>query len=251
MRLVGVGNTGHTRHDTENVVVHGVHTDLGGGCAGNSARRKDKLEHSVVNAREVARTRGLVLLRAESEGVHVDTSVRGAGVVLEGLDNIEVGALALREAVLAVKLKLGRDNGVLTPAVEVKSGLGEHEGASIRNGGTNRGIVGDEGALVDTSIGPLSSGRGSSVLILSTRHLEEARGVDEAVGATNVLGTTKSVDGLGEGIDGVRVVEGLGTERAEKHGGGVKGGAIVNVGIGLNNPDKLLAGVVEVELNLV
>uniref|UniRef100_A0A6C0B2C9 Uncharacterized protein n=1 Tax=viral metagenome TaxID=1070528 RepID=A0A6C0B2C9_9ZZZZ len=54
-----------------------------------------------------------------------------------------------------------------------------------------------------------------------------------------------------KGVDGIGVVEGLSTERAEKHSGGVKGSAVVNVGIGLDNPDKLLARVVEVELDLV
>jgi len=38
VRLVGIGDASHARHDTENVVVHGVHTDLSGGSAGNSAR---------------------------------------------------------------------------------------------------------------------------------------------------------------------------------------------------------------------
>jgi len=56
VRLVGVGNTSHTRHHTEDVVVHGVDTDLGGGGTGNSARREHELEHSIVNAREVATT---------------------------------------------------------------------------------------------------------------------------------------------------------------------------------------------------
>jgi hypothetical protein len=62
------------------------------------------LEDSVINAGEVAAAGGLVLLRAEGEGVYVDASVGGTGVVLPGLDNIEVAALTLREAVLAVEL---------------------------------------------------------------------------------------------------------------------------------------------------
>jgi len=72
-----------------------------------------------------------VLLRPESERVDVDTSVGGAGVGEEGLDKIEVGSLALREAILAVELELGGDDGVLAPAVEGKSGLREDEGAGI------------------------------------------------------------------------------------------------------------------------
>jgi hypothetical protein len=59
------------------------------------------------------------------------------------------------------------------------------------------------------------------------------------------------VDSVGKSIDGVRVVEGLGTKSAVEDSTGIEGRAVVNVGIGLNDPDKLLAGVVEVELDLV
>jgi hypothetical protein len=61
----------------------------------------------------------------------------------------------------------------------------------------------------------------------------------------------ESHDGVGEGIDGVGVVEGLSTEEAVKNGVGLKGRAVVNVLVGLDNPDKLLNGVVKVELDLV
>jgi hypothetical protein len=44
---------------------------------------------------------------------------------------VEVAALTLRETVLAVELELGSYNGVLTPAVHVKSGLGKDEDTSI------------------------------------------------------------------------------------------------------------------------
>jgi len=59
------------------------------------------------------------------------------------------------------------------------------------------------------------------------------------------------MDGVGEGIDGVGVVEGLGTECAVKDTVGIEGRAVVYVGIGLDNPDELLARVVEVELDLI
>lgn len=62
MRLVGVGDSSHARHNTENVVVHGIDTNLGRRRSGNSAGREDELEDSVVNAREIARSAGLVLL---------------------------------------------------------------------------------------------------------------------------------------------------------------------------------------------
>ena len=94
------------------------------------------MHDGIVNAGEVARAGRLVLLGAKGEGVHVDTSIGGTGVVLERLDSVEVRTLTLGEAVLAVKLKLGSDNGVLTPAVHVKGGLSKHECAGIGEVGT-------------------------------------------------------------------------------------------------------------------
>ena len=60
-------------------------------------------------------------------------------MVLVWLDEVKVGALARREAVLAVKLELSGNNGVLTPAVHVKGSLGKDESASI--GDVSRGII--------------------------------------------------------------------------------------------------------------
>lgn len=227
MRLIAVGHACHARHNTEDVVVHGIDTNLGRRRAGNSAGREDELEDSVVNAREVARPAGLVLLGPEREGIHVDSSVRGTGVVLEGLDNIEVGSLTLGEAVLAVKLELRRDDGVLSPAVHREGSLGEDEGAGIGDSG----LVGG---------GDLNRGAG----------LKEA-GVDEGGGPLNRVIRAERLDGVGEGINGIRVVEGLGAEGLEEGLSSNEGLAVIDVGIRLNNPDKLLAGVVEVELDLV
>ena len=136
MNLVGVSNTSHTAHYTKDVVVNGIYTDLGSVGARYCVGRKDKLKDSVVNSGEVAAARGLVFLRAKSEGVYVDTGIRAAGVVLVGLDYVKVGSLTLREAVLAVKLKLSGYYRVLTPAVHVKSGLGKNECSGIRYSGT-------------------------------------------------------------------------------------------------------------------
>ena len=64
-----------------------------------------------------------MLLGAEGEGVDVYAGVGGASVVLEGLHKVEVGAFALGEAVLTIKLKLGSHDRVLTPAVLHESAL--------------------------------------------------------------------------------------------------------------------------------
>ena len=166
MRLVGVSETTHAAHDTENVVVGSIDANLGSLDTLNSGVGENKLESGVVNAGEVARAGWLVLLGAQGKGVHVDTGVGGGGVVLVGLHGVEVGPFALREAVLAVKLELSGDDGVVAPAVEEEGGLGEDERAGIGDAGVNlpagrhntaigavRGISGGEGAGDRTRIG--------------------------------------------------------------------------------------------------
>ena len=188
-----------------------------------------------------------MLFRSQCEGIHVDTSIGVAGVVLERLDNIEVRAFAFREAVLAVELELGSDHGVLAPTVHVKCSLSKHEGAGI----------GDEGALVvaNTVLESVFRGGGGPCVASSgidgTGHLEKARSVDEASGTRDFLGSAERVDGVGESIDGIGVVEGLGTEGAVEEATGIERRAVVNVGVGLHDPDQFLAGVVKIQLNLV
>ena len=162
-----------------------------------------QLKGGVINTREVAGPRGLVLFRAEGKRVNVDTRVRVAGVVLVGLDEVEVGTFALREAVLAVKLQLGSNDGVLTPAVEVEGRFSKNEGAGIR----------------DTRGNGVLESRVSPVNVASRRDVnrsgvnEETRGGDEPTSGGGVK-TTERHDGVREGVNPVSVVEGLGTERA-------------------------------------
>ena len=240
-------NARHAAHDTEDVIIYCVHTHLGGRGTRNGARGEHQLEHGVVNAREVARSTRLVFLRAQREGVHVDTGIRSTGVVLEGLHHVEVGAFAFREAVLAVELQLGSDNGVLTPAVHVQGGLGEDKGAGIGHVGAH--VLGVEGEVHGGSSLPVGGGGGAGV-VHGTSSTEEATGDHEVAGG-GLGGATERVDGVGEGVNGVGVVEGLGTQGLEEDLGVVQGGAVVDVGVGLHNPDELLARVVEVQLNLV
>ena len=253
--LIRVGDTRHARHHAQHIVVDRVHTHLGRRRARDRGGGEHKLEHRVINAREVACAAWLVLLGAQGEGVHIDARIGGTRVVLEGLDHIEVGTLTLREAVLAVELELRRDARILTPAVHVERRLGEHEGAGI---GDTRGRAHD-GTRRDTTgkrgVGGTTGGGGGPLArlrnIRRTGHLEEARSRDESGGAARLRRATKGVDRVGERIDGVRVVEGLGAERAVEELAGVEGRAVVNIGIGLDNPDELLAGVVEVQLDLI
>ena len=89
---------------------------------------------SVVDAGEVAGASGLVLLGLESEGVGVDTGHGVAGVVVEGLDLVEVLTLLLLEAVLAVKHEL---EGVEGTGVLLGESFGGATSASGNEGGTD------------------------------------------------------------------------------------------------------------------
>ncbi len=100
-----------------------------------------------------------MLLGAQGKGVHVDTGVGSGGVVLVGLDGVEVGTLALREAVLAVKLELGGDDGVVAPAVEEEGSLGEDEGAGIGDAGVLKVAGGLLNAVITRSVGTTVTGK--------------------------------------------------------------------------------------------
>ena len=74
--LVAVRETTHPRHNAEDVIVHGVdiHTDAVIGSRGSI-----HLQLSVVNSREVAGSRRLVLFGFESERVDIDFSGEQGG----------------------------------------------------------------------------------------------------------------------------------------------------------------------------
>ena len=197
-----------------------------------------------------------MFLGAKSKGIQVDTGIRGAGVVLPRLNKVEVGALTLREAVLAVELQLGSDNGVLTPAVHVKSGLGKDEGAGVGKSGLLL-------SAVDTKVGPAenSGGGGPEVSgattgrsvgdVISASLGEETADIDDSVSTGDRVGSAEGVDGIGKSINRISVVEGLSAEQLVEQTGGIEGRAVVDVGVTLDNPDELLDGVVEVEFDLV
>jgi len=189
--LVGVGKATHARHDAEHVVVARVDANLGGVGGFHGGVREHELEGRVINAGHVAGARRLVLFRAEGERVHVDAGVRSAGVVLPRLNLVKVGALTLREAVLAVELKLGGDDRVLAPAVHVKRGLGEHEGASIRH----------------------SRLFGASHIRVS---IFKYIAVNESSGANNRIRRAERLDGVREGVKSIGVVERLSTKGSEE-----------------------------------
>ena len=158
------------------------------------------MKGGIVDSGEVARAAWVMLLRAQGKGVNVDASVGSTGVVLERLDNVEVGSLSLGDSVLTVELQLGSDNRVLAPAVHVEGSLSKHIGAGIGNKRT--GLVGTSNSTkhaICTSVNDT---------IRSTCHLEDTSR-NEGVSTRNRVIATKDVDSRGQGINGVSVVKRL------------------------------------------
>jgi hypothetical protein len=259
-RLVGVSKTTHTRHDTENVVVGGIDTNLGSLGALNGGVGQDELKGSIVNAGEVATAAWLVLFGSKGEGINVDTSVRGLGVVLVRLNKVKVSSFTLREAVLAVKLELSSDNRVHTPAVEGKRSLGKNKSAGIRYSRVSevralKGVRSKVGLVIAETISNGNLALLPPVLIgyiNSTSLLKETRAIDEGASSLgNSILSSKSVDSIGKSIDCISVVEGLSTKKPVEKLVAVKRRTVIDVLVRLDNPDKLLNRVVKVELDLV
>ena len=69
-----------------------------------------------------------MLLGLEGERVDVDADGGDVRVVLEGLDLVEVAALTNLEAVVAVELEEGRDDGVVARhALDTRDGVARLE----------------------------------------------------------------------------------------------------------------------------
>ena len=184
VNLITISHACHAGHYTKDIVIDGIDTDLGGIDSRDGSGGKDKLKDSVIDSGEITRATGLVFLGAKGEGIDIDAGVGSTGVVLERLDNIKVRALTLGEAVLSVKLKLGGDDRVLSPAVHVKGSLGKDEGSGI--GEARVGVSSSRCYVITESSITANEGRG--------------------------LISTEGTDGVGESIYGIGVIERLGTE---------------------------------------
>ena len=125
--------------DAEDIVVGREHVHGGrvGGLHGDS-------DLGVVDAGEVAGTSGLVLLGLKRERVRVDTGRGVTGVVVEGLHLVEVLALLLLEAVLAVKHKLegGQGTDGLLGVLRRGETSGVERGTDRRHGDVAVGLSG-------------------------------------------------------------------------------------------------------------
>ena len=91
--------------DAEDIVVDREHVE--GGWDGARSRGNGVNSNlGIVNAGEVARAGRLMLLGLKREGVRVHTGHGGTGVVVEGLDGVEILGTLLLEPVLAVENEL-------------------------------------------------------------------------------------------------------------------------------------------------
>jgi len=240
-RLVAVREATHAGHDAEHVVVERVDAYLRRAGANNRVERNRELERGLVNAREVARAGRLVLLGAQGERVDVNTRGRGAAVVLVRLHLVEVGALTLREAVLAVELQLGNLHGVLALAAHVggKDDLREEVvDARVELGNASKilGVRTDQRGALRSDLAQHSRGQ------LSRRRV----GSNGAAYRTRVrLGEQRRDHAVRREVVGV--VEGLGTANRREP----RGRRAVNERVALDDPLELLNGVVKVQLDLV
>ncbi len=99
--------------DEENVVVGGIDANRRGQVRADCVVRDRQQQSCIVNTRQVARARGLVLLWLEGKRIDVDANRWDVGVVLIWLHPVEVVDVANLEAVVAVELEKSRDRWVL------------------------------------------------------------------------------------------------------------------------------------------
>ena len=197
-KLVGEGEATHTGLDAEDVVVGGEHVH---GSRGTGSHLDGNLR--VIDAGEVASAGRLMLLGLEREGVGVHTGSGAAGVVVVGLDLVEVLSLLLLEAVLAVEDKLeGLELTGRLLGVSLGGELGGvHGGAEVGDGHEAVGVkaigslvrlednIGDKVVLGEVPQGRLRGGVGEA-----PHELLDGVVVGEAdllgVGGVNGIGTS-------------------------------------------------------------
>jgi hypothetical protein len=258
--LIAIGKTTHTRHHAENVVVGRIHVDRGGRGSADRVVGHREEERGVINTGQVARAAGLVLLRLEGEGVHVDADGGDVGVVLVGLDLVEIAALTNLEAVVAVELDERGDAGVLARhTLNASHGVTRLEDRAVPPvreverllalpGVDDRGVARHEGIALDNPDELLTrvvevqlelvGGRGDGLTASELENLDEV-----LVGHLGELATLIRVE-----VDVVDI-EGGGDEAGVANTGldGRRGGGLGGVG-----PHQVLEGVeLEVDAHLV
>ena len=185
--------------DAEDVVVHGEHVKV---RRGGTSLGLDR-DLSVIDAREVARTGRLMLLGLKRERVRVHTRHGGTGVVLEGLDGVEVLAGLLLEAVLTVKHKLEGVDGTGSLLSPGRITLSHDKLGSAGKGGgrdgrqTRRELSAGVGGDVDVGGGEVPKvGIGDGTAVGAEDELLDR----VVVGEADLLGVAGGRHGIGAGV---------------------------------------------------
>ena len=255
--LVGVGEPTHPAHDAENIVVGSVDGNAGSVLSPDGVVAEHKLERGIVDARHIARSARLVLLRAQGERVNVDTRVRRARVMLVRLHGIEVRSFALTETVLSVKLELGSHNRVLPPAVHAKSLLCKHEGTCVRHktlistGGAERRARRRPPAVGVRMFGPALRVLDRVLGAECHRTRVDEEPAHDEFARRGGARTREGVVSVRERVNAVRVVPRLHPEHLVERFIGLELLAAVDEVVLLDGENELLARVVEIELDLV
>lgn len=147
-------------------------------------------------------------------------------MVLERLNDVKVRSLSLGEPILSVKLKLSGDDRVLSPTMHIKGSLGKDESSGIGKSSSK-----------STTDGTNRSGIG----------ITEGVTVNEV---RSLISTERS-DSIWKGVDSISIIERLGTEGLEKSLTSNQRVTVINIGITLDNPNKFLTRVIEVQLDLI
>ena len=269
--LVGVGESTHSAHYAENIVVGSVDGNAGGLFSPDGLVAEDELESGIVNARHIAGPAWLVLLRAQGERVNVNARVRRACVMLVRLDCIEVRSFALTETVLPVKLEFGSHDWVLSPAMHVKRCLREHEGTRVRHETlvshraewrARRWVPAIRvGAFLVHVVrlhkgglaGVARAARAPPRIVRRDRartrvHEEPA---DHEFSRARGVRSREGVVGVGESVNAIGIIPWLDSQRFVEGLASLVLFAAVHKSIFLNGKDELLAWMVEVELDFV
>jgi len=181
-------------------------------------------------------------------------------MMLERLNKVEVCPLTFGETVLTIELKLGGDDRVLSPAMHVNGSLRENESTGISDSRlVSRVLIFNIGSIVCTPSSSLvdfccsTADRNRSSVNKQSTTKSAFGNTDKILRILpNRIRAGKGRNGIGKGIYGISIVERLGTECLPKKVlRSIEGGAVINMLVGLNDPNKLLARMVKVELDLV
>ncbi len=190
-----------------------------------------------------------MLLRLQREGIHVHTRSRRASVVLVRLHTVEVAPLTLREPILTVELQLGNLHRVLARALDAR--VQDDLGQQVVRGRREHLL-----ALIKTRVQPRGTTQGRTLAHTKPRQVGAGRTITARGGDSHGRAACRVTErATGQDVhhhtlrgEVIRVVERLAAIHLCDE---VLVGRAVNERVTLDNPNQLLHGVVEVQLDLV